>query len=62
MATLVLVSWLVSRRVEVAKVLARQLVEEEKCSTMSYYIFFFTDSPSYHVGQYKNDILWYICL
>ena len=30
MATLVLVSWLVSRRVEVAKVLARQLVEEEK--------------------------------
>ena len=30
MATLVLVSWLVSRRVEVAKVLARQLVVEEK--------------------------------
>ena len=31
MATLVLVSWLVSRRVEVlAKVLARQLVAEEK--------------------------------
>ena len=30
MATLVLVSWLVSRRVEVAKLLARQLVAEEK--------------------------------
>ena len=30
MATLVLVSWLVSRRVEVTKVLARQLVAEEK--------------------------------
>ena len=30
MATLVLVSWLVSRRVEVAKVFARQLVAEEK--------------------------------